>query len=83
MQCTYNVDDLISVSRTKVKEFGIQILERDGWKRTVVDALPKSKARKEMAIISNEPSDVATAGERIWINLKITMIFNDGRDELK
>ena len=47
------------------KGIGIQVVERDGWKRTVIGALPIINDRKEMAVVSNEPSDIATAGEPI------------------
>ena len=56
---------LVYDSRTKGKESGIQCLEVDGRKRTVVGAHPIINGRKEMAIVSNEPGDVATTGERI------------------
>ena len=56
---------LVYGSRTKGKESGIQCLEVDGRKRTVVGAHPIINGRKEMAIVSNEPGDVATTGERI------------------
>ena len=46
------------------KGIGIQVVERDGWKRTVIGAVPISNGWKEMAIVSNEPGHVATAGER-------------------
>ena len=55
----------ISGLRTFGKGFRIQVLERDGWKRTVIGAVPISNGWKEMAIVSNEPGDVAITGERI------------------
>ena len=51
--------------RTFDKGTGIQFFEINGWERTFVDALPISNMWKEMAIGSNEPGNVATAGERI------------------
>ena len=56
---------LISGSRTFGKRIRIQVLEINIWKRTVVGAHPKMNGRKEVTIVSNEPSDVATTGERI------------------
>ena len=47
---------LVSGLRTFGKGFGIQELERDAG-----GALPISNARKKVAIVSNEPSHVATA----------------------
>ena len=61
---------LISRLRTFGKGFGIQVLEKDIWKRTVVGAHPRINGRKEVGIVSNEPSDVATARERIWFQLE-------------
>ena len=52
---------LVSGLRTFGKWFGIQELERDAG-----GALPISNARKKVAIVSNEPNHVATAGEPIW-----------------
>ena len=56
---------LISGSRTFGKGIRIQVLERDGWKRTVDGAPSILNGRKKMAIVSNEPGHVATAGKRI------------------
>ena len=55
---------LASGSRTFGKCISIQVAEINRWKRTVVGA-PPIYGRKEMAIVKNEPGDVATAGERI------------------
>ena len=60
------------------KGIRIQFRERDGWKRTVVRALPISNDRKKMAIILNEPGYVATASEPIWIQVQnANEIFDD------
>ena len=73
---------LIFGSQTFGKGIGIQALERDGWKRTVVGALSILNDRKEVTIVSNEPGHVATAGKRIWIQFEnVKEILYDVKDE--
>ena len=56
---------LLSGSRTFSKGIIIQVLERNGWKRTLIGARLILNGRKEMAIVSNEPGHVTTATERV------------------
>ena len=68
------VDGVELVGGLDGQSASIHVLETDIRKRTIIGALPIYNCRKEMAIVSNEPGDVATAGERILIQLENVMM---------